>query len=129
MSVSLTTGSRLPAYCTAIGRALLAHLPQHELETYLARVPLKAMTEFTVVSPERLAGILAGVRQAGYALVDEELEIGLRSIAVPVRGASGNVVAALNVGAHAARVSKRRMEHEFLAPMLEGAQALSVLLP
>jgi len=129
MSVSLTTGSRLPAYCTALGRTMLAHLAPQELDAYLARVPLKAMTERTVVNPERLKEILAGVREAGHAFVDEELEIGLRSIAVPVRGASGNVLAALNVGAHAARVSQRKMMEEFLPALLKGAQDLSILLP
>lgn len=129
MSVSLTTGSRLPAYCTALGRALLAHLPEPELGAYLARVPLKAMTELTIVNPERFIEVLGEARLAGYALVEEELEIGLRSIAVPVRGASGDVLAALNVGAHAARVSRRRMEEDFLPAMLEGAQELSILLP
>ena len=129
MSVSLTTGSRLPAYCSALGRMLLAHLPPHELDGYLARVPLKAMTERTVVNPERLKDILEGVRRDGYAMVEEELEIGLRSIAVPVRGASGNVLAALNIGAHAARVSNRKMKEEFLPVLLKGAQDLSILLP
>jgi IclR family pca regulon transcriptional regulator len=108
---------------------MLAHLPPSELEGYLARVPLKAMTERTVVNPERLKEILGGVREAGYAMVEEELEIGLRSIAVPVRGASGNVLAALNVGAHAARVSQRKMREEFLPVLLKGALDLSILLP
>lgn len=129
MSVSLTTGSRLPAYCTALGRMLLAHLAPPELDAYLERVPLKAMTERTVVNPQRLKQILSGIRADGYAIVDEELEIGLRSIAVPVRGASGNVLAALNIGAHAARVSKRKMQQEFLPALLQGAQDLSILLP
>jgi IclR family pca regulon transcriptional regulator len=129
MSVSLTTGSRLPAYCTALGRMLLAHLPAPELDDYLARVPLKAMTERTVVNPERLRAILAEVRTAGYVLVEEELEVGLRSISVPVRGASGNVLAALNIGAHAARVSRRKMEEEFLPVLRASAQELSILLP
>jgi IclR family pca regulon transcriptional regulator len=129
MSVSLTTGSRLPAYCTALGRVMLAHLAREELEGYLERVPLKAMTDKTVVSKTRLKEILADVRQQGYAMIEEELEIGLRSIAVPVRGASGRVLAALNVGAHAARVSSRKMTEEFLPVLLEGAQELSILLP
>ncbi len=129
MSVSLTTGSRLPAYCTSLGRVMLAHLAPGELDGYLERVPLKALTERTVVAPARLKEILAGVRADGYALVEEELEIGLRSIAVPVRGASGRVLAALNVGAHAARVSRRKMTEEFLPVLLKGAQELSILLP
>jgi IclR family pca regulon transcriptional regulator len=129
MSVSLTTGSRLPAYCTALGRVLLAHLAPAELDRYFERVQLQAHTERTVVSAARLREILAEVRTNGYALIEEELEIGLSSIAVPVRGATGIVLAALNVGAHAARVPSRRMKEEFLPVLLKGAQDLSILLP
>ncbi|HJV00510.1 MAG TPA: IclR family transcriptional regulator C-terminal domain-containing protein [Burkholderiaceae bacterium] len=129
MSVALNTGSRLPAYCTSLGRVLLAHLPPAELDQYLARTRLRPMTDNTVTSVKRLREILAGVRQAGYAVNDEELELGLRSIAVPVRGASGKVLAALNVGAQAARVSVRQLEQEFLPVLQQGAQALAILLP
>jgi IclR family transcriptional regulator, pca regulon regulatory protein len=129
MSVSLNTGSRLPAYCTSLGRVMLAHLPPEELDAYLGRVKLKAFTERTVVSAARLREILDGVRGDGYALLEEELEMGLRSLAVPVRGASGNVLAALNVGVHASRVSARQMLEEFLPVLLRGAQDLSILLP
>lgn len=129
MSVALNTGSRLPAYCTSLGRVLLAYLPPAELEAYLARVKLKAMTPKTVVDVERLREILAGVRQDGYAINDEELEVGLRSVAVPVRGASGSVLAALNVGVQAARVSVPQLRQEVLPVLLRGAQELAILLP
>jgi IclR family pca regulon transcriptional regulator len=129
MSVALNAGSRLPAYCTSLGRVMLAHLEPDELDAYFAKTKLRPMTERTVVSQKRLREILAGVRQAGYAINDEELELGLRSIAVPVRGASGKVLAALNVGAQAARVSTAQMEPEFLPVLQRGAQELSVLLP
>nr|WP_238540999.1 IclR family transcriptional regulator C-terminal domain-containing protein [Herbaspirillum sp. YR522] len=129
MSVALNTGSRLPAYCTSLGRVLLAAMPAEELDAYLARVKLRAFTDNTVVSQRRLREILAGIGRDGYALNDQELEIGLRSIAVPVRGASGNVVAALNVGAQAARVSRQQMEGQFLPVLLRRAQDLSILLP
>ena len=129
MSVALNTGSRLPAYCTSLGRVMLAHMPPAELDQYLARTKLRPMTENTVTSVKRLRAILADVRQAGYAINDEELELGLRSIAVPVRGASGTVLAALNVGAQAARVSVKQLEQEFLPVLLRGAQELSILLP
>ncbi len=129
MSVALNTGSRLPAYCTSLGRVMLAHLPSAELDQYLASTKLRAMTKNTVVSQKGLREILAGVREQGYAINDEELELGLRSIAVPVRGASGTVLAALNVGAQAARVSVRQLEKEFLPVLLKGAQELSILLP
>jgi IclR family pca regulon transcriptional regulator len=129
MSVALNTGSRLPAYCTSLGRVMLAQLPEAELDAYLARVELKAFTEKTVVSAARLRKILAAVRVDGYALIDEELEVGLRSVAVPVRGASGNVLAALNVGAQAVRVSTRQMKEEFLPVLVRAAQEMAVLLP
>nr|WP_315219635.1 IclR family transcriptional regulator C-terminal domain-containing protein [uncultured Duganella sp.] len=129
MSVALNTGSRLPAYCTSLGRVMLAHLPPAELEQYLAKTKLRAMTENTVVNQKRLREILADVRRDGYAINDEELELGLRSIAVPVRGASGQVLAALNVGAQAARVSVKQLEKEFLPVLLRGAQELAILLP
>lgn len=129
MSVALNTGSRLPAYCTSLGRVMLAHMPADALDAYLAKVELKAYTHRTVVSAERLKEILEGVRENGYVIVEEELEVGLRSIAVPVRGASGNVVAALNVGAQATRVTSKQMKEQFLPVLLRGAQELAVLLP
>ena len=108
---------------------MLANLPEDQLQAYLDRVRLRAYTERTVVSTARLREILSEVRVAGYAIVEEELEVGLRSIAVPVRGASGTVHAALNVGAQATRVSTRQMVEEFLPVLLRGAQDLSELLP
>ena len=129
MSVSLSAGSRLPAYCTSLGRVLLAALPDAELDAYLARVTLLPRTEYTVTDAARLRTILLQVRSDGYAVNSEELELGLRSIAVPVRGASGRVLAALNVGAQAARVPAQRMIDDFLPVLRAGAQELAVLLP
>jgi IclR family pca regulon transcriptional regulator len=129
MSVALNTGSRLPAYCTSLGRVMLAHLAPQALDAYFAKARLKPMTDKTVTSQKRLREILLDVRQDGYAINDEELELGLRSIAVPVRGASGQVLAALNVGTQASRVSADRMRQEFLPVLQRGAQELAVLLP
>lgn len=129
MSVSLNTGSRLPAYCTSLGRIMLAHLDSAALDEYLATVTLKAYTDKTVVSAERLRAILERARSDGYVIVEEELEIGLRSIAVPVRGASGAVVAALNVSGQATRITSSQMREEFLPVLLKGAQELAILLP
>ena len=129
MSVSLSAGSRLPAYCTSLGRVLLAHLPEGEFDAYLARVDLQPKTEHTITSLPRLRDVLAGVRRDGCAINDEELELGLRSIAVPVHGASGRVLAALNVGAQAGRVTVGRMIVEFLPVLRQGAQELAVMLP
>jgi IclR family pca regulon transcriptional regulator len=129
MSVALNVGSRLPAYCTSLGRAILAYLPEVELKNYLERVEMRAYTEHTVVTPKKLREVLGAIRIAGYAVIEEELEVGLRSIAVPVRGASGAIVAALNIGAQATRVTRAQMEQEFLPLLLKGSQELSALLP
>jgi IclR family pca regulon transcriptional regulator len=129
MSIALNAGSRLPAYCTSLGRVMLAHLPATELNAYLARVELRPYTEHTVSSVKRLKEILATIQHSGYAIVEEELELGLRSIAVPVCGVSGRVAAALNVGASATRVTRAQMEQEFLPILQRGAQEMAALLP
>lgn len=128
MSVDLSIGSRLPAYCTSMGRVLLASLPPPELDAYLSRVELRAFTNRTITSRSRLLQTLEAVRHDGCAIVDEELEIGLRSIAVPVKNASGVVVAAMNVGAQAARVTAREMEAKFLPHLRAAAHELGTLL-
>jgi IclR family pca regulon transcriptional regulator len=87
MAIDVGVGSRLPAFCTSMGRVLLAHLPETELESRLAKVHFQKMTDRTIVSPERLRQVLGLVPQNGYCIVDQELEVGLRSIAVPVRNA------------------------------------------
>ena len=87
------------------------------------------ISEHTVVSEQKIREILTETADQGYAIVEEELEIGLRSIAVPVRGASGAISAALNVGAQASRVSREQMENEFLPALLNGASELAILLP
>lgn len=129
MSVALNTGSRLPAYCTSLGRVLLASLSHADLNKYFAQVTLRPLTERTVVSEAVLRDMLNEIAEQGYAIVEEELEIGLRSIAVPVRGASGAVAAALNVGAQSSRVSRTEMENDFLPALLNAASELSILLP
>lgn len=128
MSIDLKPGSRLPAYCSSMGRVLVAHLPEPELDNFLDRVRLKPLTERTVTSKEKLLQILEGVRETGYAIVDQELEIGLRSIAVPVRNSRGRVVAAMNVGAQAIRVSTREMETTALPHLRAAAAELGTLL-
>ncbi len=129
LSVALNAGSRLPAYCTSLGRVLLAGLSEPALDQYFSKVKLVAYTDRTVVGEARLREIIAETRQRGYAIVEEELEIGLRSIAVPVRGASGATMAALNIGAQATRVSRSQLEQTVLPALLNSAAELSVLLP
>ncbi|MET7473528.1 IclR family transcriptional regulator C-terminal domain-containing protein [Streptomyces sp. NPDC005648] len=110
MSVNITVGTRLPAYATSMGRVMLADLAEEDL----GMGPLRALTSHTVTDPATLSRVLDEVRARGYALVDEELEEGLRSIAVPVRDRTGRVVAALNVALHASRRSVPECEHELL---------------
>ena len=128
MSIDLKPGSRLPAYCSSMGRVMLAHLAPADLDKYLDKVKLKPITERTVTAKEKLLQILDAVREKGYAIVDQELEIGLRSIAVPVRNGHGRVVAAMNVGAQAIRVSSREMETSALPHLRAAAQELGTLL-
>ncbi|MFZ0637678.1 MAG: IclR family transcriptional regulator C-terminal domain-containing protein [Candidatus Acidiferrales bacterium] len=128
MSIDLGVGSRLPAFCTSMGRVLLANLPAEELESYFGQVKFTQFTERTVTSVEKLQQVLAMVRRNGYSLVDQELELGLRSMAVPIQNQSGRVVAALNVGAHAQRVAIQDMQNRFLPQLRAAAQELSMLL-
>ena len=121
MSVTLNVGSRLPAYCTSMGRVLLSQLPRAEIDAFLAKARLKPFTDRTITSRDALRRVLEQVRERGYALVDQELELGLRSIAVPVRGANGSVAAAMNVSTQAARVGRREMEGRFLPALQQGA--------
>ncbi len=125
MSVDLRVGSRLPAYCTSMGRVLLAGLPPDEIRAYLNRVNLRPYTERTVTSRDRLIEILHGVRTAGFAIVDQELEIGLRSIAVPVKDDLGSTIAAINLGLHSSRVSLGKMRGQFLPHLRSAASELS----
>ena len=124
MTIALTVGTRLPPYPTSMGRVLLAHLPAGELDAYLSRAELRKLTERTVVDPADLRAILATVRSQGWAAVDQELEAGVRSIAVPIEDSSGKVVAAINASAHAARVPMRTLEKEFLPRLLGSARQI-----
>jgi IclR family transcriptional regulator, pca regulon regulatory protein len=128
MSISLLVGTRLPAYCTSMGQVLLAHLPERELDDYLKRVRLVQRTERTITSAAELRKVLAQVRAAGCALLDQELEVGLRSISVPLCDVRGKVVAAINVSAHASRVTLDEMKARFLPVLAECAQALRNVL-
>lgn len=128
MSIDLGVGSRLPAFCTSMGRVLLANLPGEELEGVLQRVEFTQYTERTVKSVEKLRQVLHVAKRDGYSIVDQELEMGLRSIAVPIQSPSGPVVASLNVGTQAHRVHFQDMQTRFLPHLRAAAQELSLLL-
>ena len=128
MTIALTVGTRLPPYPTSMGRVLLAGLPEAELDAHLSRARLRKLTEHTVDDPDQLRAILADVRAQGWAAVDQELEAGVRSIAVPIRDSSGRVVAAINASAHAARVPMRTLEKQFLPRLLDAAEQIDAEL-
>lgn len=119
MSIGLMPGSRLPAHCTSMGRVLLAALPEAEARALLDRADLSPRTAFSLTDPEEIMARLAQVRREGYALIDQEVEPGLRSIAVPLYSARGRVVAALNTGVAAVQGSAADLVTLYLPALLK----------
>ena len=128
MRITLGVGSRLPAYCTSMGRMLLSALPEAELRQRLAATERTAYTRHTVTDVQALADAIAQVRQQGWALVDQELEEGLISMAAPITDSSGQLIAALNISGQANRSSAAEMQASMLAPLLATARSISQLL-
>ncbi len=128
MSVDLHVGSRLPAYCTSMGRVLIASQPPDVVDKYLARVHIRPLTPKTVNSVDKLKLLLRNVRRNGYAMCDQEFEMGLRSIAVPVYAPSGKVIATVNLSGNAQRMPMLDMQTEYLPPLRAAANELSVFL-
>src|ERR1700733_2292195 len=128
MSIDLGVGSRLPAYCTSMGRVLLANLPPEDLESYLRAVKFVRRTDRTIVSADKLRQVLRLARRNGYSIVDQELEHGLRSMAVPIHNPAGKTTAALNVGTHAQRIPIQHLINKFLPHLQAAAQELTMLL-
>ncbi|GAB4230618.1 MAG: IclR family transcriptional regulator [Kiloniellaceae bacterium] len=128
MAINLTPGSRLPAYCASMGRVLLAALPPAEARALLERADRPAHTPHTVTDVEDLMRILATVAEQGYAAIDQELELGLCSLSVPLLNGAGEVVAAMNIGANAARSGAADMIERYLPLMRQTQQRLRPLL-
>ncbi|MEV0688107.1 IclR family transcriptional regulator C-terminal domain-containing protein [Nocardia sp. NPDC050378] len=125
MTVSGGVGSRLPAHATALGHVLIAALDEASLERYLAGGPLQPHTPRTVTDSGEFREQLAAVREQGWALVDQELEIGLRAVAVPITGPGGVVSAALSISSNSARVTLSDLRKRCLPPLLEAAATIS----
>jgi IclR family pca regulon transcriptional regulator len=125
MTISLGLGSRLPAYATSMGRVLLAELEPAQVDDLLGPGPLEAITDRTITSRAELDEELVRVQRQGWALVDQELEHGLRSIAAPLRDRQGRAIAALNVSSHAGRVSLDVIRRDFLPDLLDTAGQIS----
>ncbi len=124
MTVAISVGTRFPAYATSMGRVLLAHQPAEWLDEYLKTVELVALTPRTVTDPARLRSTLTRIRNQGFAVVDQELEEGLRSMAVPIHDGAGTVVAAMNVSARTSRGSSEAIRRELLPPLQAAATQL-----
>lgn len=125
ITINLSIGSRLPAFCTSLGRVLLATLDDDKLDALLDTHPLERRTPRTVIDKTALKKELAIVRKQGWAIVDQELEEGLISMSAPIRDRQGRVIAALNISGNAQRKNAKQMVKAFLDPLLDAAQRVS----
>jgi len=128
VSPTLQPGARVPAYCAGNGRVMLAAMPQADVDAWISRQQLVALTPQTITHPERLRIEIARARSLGYACIDQELEMGLRTVAVPLRNYRGDVVAAMNISVHASRMSMDQMVEHCLPPLLQAQAHLRMLL-
>jgi len=128
MAINLSIGSRLPAYCTSMGRVLLSALGEEELDATLDATPIVAHTPRTITSKEELKTAIAQVRAQGWAVVDQELEAGLISLSAPIRNRQGRVIAALNISGNLQRNTAKQMVKAFLEPLLEASRTVSALV-
>lgn len=127
MTIDLHIGSRLPAAFTSMGRVLLANISQDEARKIISETKLIKYTEYTKNDFDEIWHEIEKIKKNGYAIVDQEMEVGLRSIAVPIRNKNGKVVASVNIGFHASRVSIDTAVDRFLPLLLETSQELSFL--
>ncbi|WP_311270166.1 IclR family transcriptional regulator C-terminal domain-containing protein [Sphingobium sp. WCS2017Hpa-17] len=127
MSIALRVGSRLPLYATSMGRVLLSDISRADRAAYFRRTELAPITERTETRPSELHALCDRIAEEGYAIVDEELELGLRSIAVPIYGLSGSIIAALNVGTQAARVSLVDLRTAYFPVLKRRARELTAM--
>jgi IclR family pca regulon transcriptional regulator len=125
MTIALALGSRLPVYPTSMGRVLLAGLADEQVEKYIAKVEFRKLTPHTITDVTEFRQKLDEVRSQGFALVDQELEEGVRSIAAPITNSRGDVIAAMNISCHAARVTVSRMKSEFRPRLLATAEEIN----
>ena len=124
MAITLSVGTRLPAAYTSMGRVLLAQLPEAELTAFLDRVRLEGFTESSVTDKEGLRAAIDRAREQGYSIVDQELDSGLRSVAVPVFAGSGELLGAINISTNAARVDMETLLNVYLPRLQQAAEAV-----
>jgi IclR family pca regulon transcriptional regulator len=128
MTINLSIGSRLPAWCTSMGRVLLSSLDDAALDAVLDASSLHAHTPRTVTGKDELKQIIAQVRRQGWAITDQELEEGLISISAPIRNRQGRIIAAMNISGNAQRNSAKQMMKTFLEPLQKAAQNVSEMV-
>jgi IclR family transcriptional regulator, pca regulon regulatory protein len=128
LTISLGLGSRLPAYCTSLGRVLLAGLPATAFDAYLARVELLPRTERSITDKAQFRSVIEDVRTRGYAMLDQELENDVRSVSAPLRDRQGRVIAALNVGTQVSRTTLAKLRTEIVPELLSAAATINDLL-
>lgn len=125
MTIALALGSRLPVYPTSMGRVLMSGESDQAIDEYISKTRFERLTSHTITTETGFREVVAQAREDGYALVDQELEEGVRSIAAPIKNSRGDVIAAMNVSCHAARVSVDRMRDEFKPRLLAAASEIS----
>lgn len=128
VNINLRIGSRLPVHCTSMGKAHLLDLEQPALERLLGKGPYQIFTPNTITGLEQLVADLAQARHHGYTVGDEELAVGMRSVAAPVRNAAGEIAAAINVSVSSARVSRQELEAHLAVAVVESARHISTAL-
>jgi IclR family pca regulon transcriptional regulator len=125
VSISVSVGSRAPAHCVSSGRILVASLSEKEQDEYFEKAKLTRLTPNTVTSKVELRSLIEEARVKDWSIVDQELEIGLRSISVPIRDRSGKVVAALNVACPSSRITPEDMRSKVLLELQAASQAIT----
>lgn len=125
MSITLTTGTRLPAYATSMGRILLSGLPEADLAKFLDVIELHPLTPRTITDRERLHQVIAEARVRGWALVDQEFEDGVRSFSAPIRDATGRVIASLSMSCSAGYVDLDTIHENHLPVVVKAAGEIS----
>jgi len=128
MSIGLMPGSRLPAHCTSMGRVLLAALSESAARARIEASDLTPRTALSLTDPNEIMARIADTRAKGYCLIDQEVEIGLRSIAVPLYGARGRVIAALNTGVAAVQEGPEELVSSYLPALLKAQDGLRRVL-
>lgn len=124
MAITLSVGTRLPAAYTSMGRVLLAQLSEAEREAFLERVRLEHFTDASIIDKGLLRTEVDRVREQGYSIVDQELDSGLRSVAVPVFAGDGELLGAINISTNAARVDMETLMGVYLPRLQQAAEAM-----